>query len=225
MADSTAYAKYSGVSSSVISGTVAIANGGTGQTTKAAAFDALSPMTTGGDLIYGGASGTGTRLANGTAGQVLTSAGTTAAPTWTTLSAPNSNIYADTGNGYGGTNTKIRRFTNQTTVGTDITYADSAANGATFTINTTGIYTIDRSDSGPGTADVFGVSLNSAQLTTNIQSITTANRLQISTAETGDRASLSCTVRCVATDVLRAHDAGTMNSTTATCLFRITRIA
>ncbi len=41
-----------------------------------------SPMTTGGDLIYGGASGTPTRLANGSAGQVLTSSGGTAAPTW-----------------------------------------------------------------------------------------------------------------------------------------------
>lgn len=71
----------SGTSANV-TGVVAIANGGTGQTTKAAAFDALSPMTTGGDLIYGGASGTGTRLANGTVGQVLTSAGGTAAPTW-----------------------------------------------------------------------------------------------------------------------------------------------
>lgn len=67
-----------------VTGVVAIANGGTGQTTKAAAFDALSPMTTGGDLIYGGAAGTGTRLANGSAGQVLTSGGTTVAPTWTT---------------------------------------------------------------------------------------------------------------------------------------------
>lgn len=64
--------------------TIAIANGGTGQTTKAAAFDALSPMTTGGDLIYGGASGTGTRLANGSSGQVLQSNGGTAAPTWVT---------------------------------------------------------------------------------------------------------------------------------------------
>lgn len=65
-------------------GTLALANGGTGQTTKAPAFDALSPMTTGGDIIYGGSSGTGTRLANGTAGQVLTSGGGTAAPTWGT---------------------------------------------------------------------------------------------------------------------------------------------
>lgn len=44
----------------------------------------INPMTTGGDIVYGGASGVPTRLANGSAGQVLTSAGTTAAPTWAT---------------------------------------------------------------------------------------------------------------------------------------------
>ena len=43
---------------------------------------ALNPMTTGGDLIYGGASGVETRLANGSAGQVLQSNGTTLAPSW-----------------------------------------------------------------------------------------------------------------------------------------------
>ncbi len=64
------------------SGTVPLNKGGTGQTTKAPAFDALSPMTTGGDIIYGGASGTGTRLANGSSGQALLSSGGTAAPTW-----------------------------------------------------------------------------------------------------------------------------------------------
>jgi hypothetical protein len=41
-----------------------------------------NPMTTGGDIIYGGASGVPTRLANGTAGQVLQSNGTTLAPSW-----------------------------------------------------------------------------------------------------------------------------------------------
>jgi len=61
---------------------VDIAHGGTGQTSKAAAFDALSPMSAGGDIIYGGASGTGTRLANGSSGQVLTSNGGTSAPSW-----------------------------------------------------------------------------------------------------------------------------------------------
>lgn len=65
-----------------------ISDGGTGQTTKAPAFDALSPMTTGGDLIYGGTSGTGTRLPNGSSGQVLTSSGGTGAPAWMTPATP-----------------------------------------------------------------------------------------------------------------------------------------
>lgn len=81
-----------------VSGVVAIANGGTGQSTKAAGFDALSPMTTGGDIIYGGASGTGTRLANGSAGQVLTSAGSTSAPTWTTIASSNLAVATKTAN-------------------------------------------------------------------------------------------------------------------------------
>jgi hypothetical protein len=71
-------------------GTVAIAGGGTGQTTKTAAFDALQPMTTGGDMIAGGASGTGTRVANGTLGQLWTAQGGTTIPAWAT---PASNVY------------------------------------------------------------------------------------------------------------------------------------
>lgn len=71
--------------------TIAIANGGTGATSKAAAFDALSPMTTSGDIVYGGTSGTGTRLAGNTTTtkQFLTQTGTgsaSAAPTWGTIS-------------------------------------------------------------------------------------------------------------------------------------------
>lgn len=67
------------------SGTVPLNQGGTGQTTKAAAFDALSPMTTAGDLIYGGASGTGTRLGIGSTGQVLT-VNSSGDPQWANLS-------------------------------------------------------------------------------------------------------------------------------------------
>jgi hypothetical protein len=59
---------------------VAIANGGTGSSTRTTAFDALSPMTTSGDLIYGGVSGTGTRLPRGVDGQVLVL--TSGLPTW-----------------------------------------------------------------------------------------------------------------------------------------------
>jgi hypothetical protein len=61
-----------------------ILNGGTGQTTASAAFNALSPLTTSGDILYGATSGAGTRLGIGTAGQVLTvSVG--GLPSWTTI--------------------------------------------------------------------------------------------------------------------------------------------
>jgi hypothetical protein len=61
-----------------------ILNGGTGQTTASAAFNALSPLTTAGDTLYGGTSGAGTRLAIGTAGQVLTVNAGATAPQWST---------------------------------------------------------------------------------------------------------------------------------------------
>jgi hypothetical protein len=68
----------SGVSlTTQVSGTLPIANGGTGQTTQTAAFDALAPTTTKGDLI----SHDGTdnvRLSVGTNGYVLTADSTAA---------------------------------------------------------------------------------------------------------------------------------------------------
>jgi hypothetical protein len=56
----------------------------TGLASWQAASGLTNPMTTIGDIIYGGAGGTPTRLAAGTAGQVLTSNGA-AAPTWTSI--------------------------------------------------------------------------------------------------------------------------------------------
>jgi hypothetical protein len=58
--------------------TWAIANGGTGQTTASAAFNALSPITTTGDLILGNGTNSATRLGIGANGYLLTSNGTTA---------------------------------------------------------------------------------------------------------------------------------------------------
>lgn len=70
---------------------VSIAGGGTGATTKSAGFDALSPMTTSGDLIYGGTSGTGTRLPVGSNGNYLTVSG--GVPAWS-ASAPGATTFS-----------------------------------------------------------------------------------------------------------------------------------
>jgi len=66
-----------------LAGTLATTNGGTGQSTAAAAFNALSPITSVGDLILGNGVNSATRLAIGLNGQVLTSNGTTAS--WQTV--------------------------------------------------------------------------------------------------------------------------------------------
>jgi hypothetical protein len=58
--------------------TIGINRGGTGQTTASAAFNALSPITSTGDLILGNGTNSATRLAIGTNGYILTSNGTTA---------------------------------------------------------------------------------------------------------------------------------------------------
>ena len=61
-----------------LSTTLAIGSGGTGQTTASAAFNALSPITTTGDLILGNGTNSATRLAIGANGYLLSSNGTTA---------------------------------------------------------------------------------------------------------------------------------------------------
>ena len=61
-----------------VTGTLPIGNGGTGQTTASTAFNALSPITTAGDLILGDGANSATRLGIGANSYVLTSNGSTA---------------------------------------------------------------------------------------------------------------------------------------------------
>jgi hypothetical protein len=98
--------------STQVTGTLPIGNGGTGQTTANAAYNALSPMTTTGDIEYRNGSSVATRLGIGSTGQVLTVAG--GVPSWATPA------------GGGGisqvvSTTKTDTFTMSSTTFTDIT--------------------------------------------------------------------------------------------------------
>jgi hypothetical protein len=132
-----------------VTGTLPIANGGTGQTTQTAAFDALSPLTTKGDLVVNNGTND-VRLGVGTNGQLLTadSAEATgvkwaAAPVSTTVSddtTTNASYYPTFATTTSGT------FSTATVSSTKLTYNPSlgdlratqlaASNGIMFTNQT-----------------------------------------------------------------------------------------
>lgn len=140
--------------------------------------------------------------------------------------AVQSMVRLNTANGNGSTNTKIRRFTNVVTnQGSDITYADSATLGATFTINTNGVYAINYTDSFT-TGEFLGVSLNSSQLSTVIYSITVGDVLAITaTAGANDPYSCSWTGYLAAGGIVRAHIGGGTTGIASRGQFTITRVA
>lgn len=135
-------------------------------------------------------------------------------------------VYA--GNGLGSTNTRIRRFaTTLRSVGTAITYTDSATLGATFAINEPGIYAISYCEL-PDNYRSFGISLNSTQLTTEIDNINLANRLAYgySYNAPNEYATAVCVVRLVAGDIVRPHYGGPqVASATNLITFSVRKIA
>ena len=142
------------------------------------------------------------------------------------VTTPLSYVRLNTANGYGSTNTVIRRFTNiVNNVGTDITYADSATLGNTFTINANGVYSVSFSDQ-LSAAGWIGVSINSTQLTTVIDGITVTDILTIAfTPNTNQPAACSATFYASAGAVIRAHNAGVSSGVNVkACQFTIARV-
>lgn len=138
-----------------------------------------------------------------------------------------SELYIHTGNGHGSTNNKIRRFaTTLRNVGSAVTYADSSTLGASFAINESGIYTMSYGDNYGSGANNYGISRNSSQLTTAIQSITVADVLtrKSSTAATSGLACKSMRPLS-AGDVIRPHTDGLCNSVSGgTSYFMIRKV-
>lgn len=143
---------------------------------------------------------------------------------------PNGMIRANNTAGYGSTGSnKILRYTNQTTTGTAITYAAGAADGDTFTINEPGVYSATVYANFSANSGEIGISINSNQLTTSIESITTAHRLTMfeNAAVSGVRTGCSVSFRAAAGDVLRAHTNGVAINTGSDAIgvFVVTQLA
>jgi hypothetical protein len=139
-------ALYTTSTTAITSGTLPLTAGGTGATTKAAAFNALSPMSVSGDMIYGGSSGAATVLAKGTDGQFLSL--TSGAPAWTSIPTATASATGYLASADWSTfNTKQAAYTNLTTIG-------SLTNGTGFLKNTgTGTFTY----ANPSTSEISGL--------------------------------------------------------------------
>ena len=190
----------------------------------------LSGATTVVAVTSSGVAVTGTLAATGAvSGTTGTFTGAVSGTTGTftgAVTTPLSYVRLNTANGYGSTNTKIRRFTNiVNNVGTDITYADSATLGGTFTINANGVYSVSYSDQFTA-VNRFGLSINSTQLTSNIETINVVNVLCAGTTPAINQGECaSATFYATVSDVVRAHtDGGVTGSQPTTCQLTIARV-
>ncbi len=123
-----------------------------------------------------------------------------------TSNPPNleSEVTLDTGNGFGSTGLYARRFSNvDVNVGSDITLAQSATDGDSFTINTNGVYAISYTNYS-SIGDTSIISLNSSGATTT-NSLTVANRLCAFSMDAGRLHGCSVTLGLSSGDVIRAH--------------------
>lgn len=135
----------------------------------------------------------------------------------------------DTFAGVGSTDTKIVYFTNKNTDTSagDLTIVNNSTNGLRLTIVSDGLYAISHSLAVGGASLIMGVSRNSSQLTTNVESITAANRLAIATLDADYAQTVSFTMPLSAGDIIRPHfGGGAGNAVTYAALasFSITRI-
>lgn len=148
-------------------------------------------------------------------------------PAATEVGAQPSMIKLRNANGYGSTNNKIRRFTDEdVNQGSDITYVDSDTLGASFTINTDGTYAISYSDQF-NTAGVAAISLNSSQLTTAASGTSDNSILSSNTSDSANRSVNPNWAGFLSSgDVIRPHTEGNISGVnTVFEVFTIVRIA
>jgi hypothetical protein len=161
-------------------GQVLTSNGPSADPTYQAAGTA-SPLTTKGDLY--GFSTVNARLPVGTDGFVLTADSTqTLGVKWAAgggATLPRNQVTYTDNNGFGSTNTAVRRFINQRNgSGSGWTFTDSATLGSYFTIVTAGIWCIEYHDSATGGSGIVAIMVNGTNGAGNARTSTYAQGLR-----------------------------------------------
>jgi hypothetical protein len=132
-------------------------------------------------------------------------------------------IRVRTGNGFGSTNTSVRRFvTTDDSTGSDITYSDSSTLGGSFTVGTAGLYDISYSDQAAGETGIM-ITKNATTFAAGASSLTIGS---FSSAPGINYDNISVQVYLNAGDVIRAiaQTPGSVNSTSALANFAISRV-
>lgn len=184
----------------------------------------LTGYTTG-DMLYASGTDVLTKRAIGTSGQVLTVSG--GVPTWSTptMSLSQHEIHLTTGNGHGSSGTCVRRFsTTVTNTGSAMTYADSATNGMSVTVNTTGLYYMSYSDMRTTNTPEVNITKNASALNVSPFTLTNGTVLATAFAPTNTWAQCSALAYLTAGDIIRAQNNGSNDDTTIRVIFRMIKI-
>lgn len=133
------------------------------------------------------------------------------------MQVPDCRSSYSTGAGFGSSNTRIRRIeTLVEATGSCVSYSSDSTNGSSWTVVEPGVYAIQYRDTRSSANGVHGISRNSTQLTTGIDSITAAHRLGYAQNTASGLPALAMAVRRLsAGDVIRPHGDYTQDSTSA----------
>ena len=138
-------------------------------------------------------------------------------------------VRVNTANGYGSTNTRIRRWTNTVTnQGSDITYTDSATLGASFTVNTNGVYCISFSLAISTVAQWMAIGLNASVANQAPISMLASEVLAVNYVGTGSSGGNICwTGYLPSGSIIRPHSDGGAATPAQPAMdsFTITRVA
>lgn len=132
--------------------------------------------------------------------------------------------------GWGSVRTKVARFTNLTTVGTDLTGAQSSTNGDSISCNVAGLYLLEGNIvSNSSSRSTIIITKNAADYTTDpigSQITGTLIRGEQATASdtTGNAIPISRLCVLAVNDILRLHGRGVDQAFHAEAYFQMTRI-